>query len=157
MIYCYECGEQVAKNDVFCPYCGISLSPQTDVEDETDVSSPTPAEAKPSQSQDVNFAESKTNRAEDFFNDVTAGNINLKAAGISESEIAGQKFESKPAIDDKVNNHDTLPVEELEKEIFQIPAPKISEPLKTIEATPANQPRVIPESCETFVFRRRSR
>ena len=27
MIYCYECGEQIAENDVFCPYCGISLSP----------------------------------------------------------------------------------------------------------------------------------
>nr|MBA3601333.1 zinc-ribbon domain-containing protein [Acidobacteriota bacterium] len=25
MAYCYECGEQVAENDIFCPYCGISL------------------------------------------------------------------------------------------------------------------------------------
>jgi serine/threonine-protein kinase len=27
MTYCYECGEKVAENDVFCPFCGISLSP----------------------------------------------------------------------------------------------------------------------------------
>jgi eukaryotic-like serine/threonine-protein kinase len=27
MAYCHECGEQVAPEDVFCPYCGISLSP----------------------------------------------------------------------------------------------------------------------------------
>jgi uncharacterized membrane protein YvbJ len=27
MAYCYECGEKVAENDVFCPYCGISLHP----------------------------------------------------------------------------------------------------------------------------------
>ena len=145
MIYCYECGEQVAKNDVFCPYCGISLTPQTDVDEVTDVS-PTPAEAKPSQSQDVKFAESKTNRVDDYSNDVTAGNINLKAAGISESDIAGQKFESKPAIDDKVNNHNTLPVEELKKEVFEIPSPKISEPLETIEETPAIQPQNVENS-----------
>lgn len=25
MAYCYECGSQVAENDVFCPYCGITL------------------------------------------------------------------------------------------------------------------------------------
>jgi hypothetical protein len=27
MAYCHECGEQVAPEDVFCPYCGISLTP----------------------------------------------------------------------------------------------------------------------------------
>jgi eukaryotic-like serine/threonine-protein kinase len=27
MAYCYECGEQVAENDTFCPYCGITLMP----------------------------------------------------------------------------------------------------------------------------------
>ncbi len=26
MIYCPECGSEVAPNDVFCPYCGISLT-----------------------------------------------------------------------------------------------------------------------------------
>jgi serine/threonine-protein kinase len=27
MAYCYECGSEVAPEDVFCPYCGISLTP----------------------------------------------------------------------------------------------------------------------------------
>jgi serine/threonine-protein kinase len=27
MAYCHECGEKVAENDVFCPYCGITLQP----------------------------------------------------------------------------------------------------------------------------------
>lgn len=25
MAYCYQCGEQVAESDMFCPYCGVSL------------------------------------------------------------------------------------------------------------------------------------
>ncbi|MBA4184094.1 MAG: zinc-ribbon domain-containing protein, partial [Acidobacteria bacterium] len=33
MAYCYECGEQVAENDIFCPYCGISLSPPAIADD----------------------------------------------------------------------------------------------------------------------------
>jgi serine/threonine-protein kinase len=27
MTYCHECGSEVAENDVFCPYCGITLQP----------------------------------------------------------------------------------------------------------------------------------
>jgi RNA polymerase subunit RPABC4/transcription elongation factor Spt4 len=27
MAYCFECGSEVAPDDVFCPYCGISLTP----------------------------------------------------------------------------------------------------------------------------------
>ncbi|HEY0426589.1 MAG TPA: protein kinase [Pyrinomonadaceae bacterium] len=27
MAYCHQCGEKVAENDIFCPYCGISLQP----------------------------------------------------------------------------------------------------------------------------------
>lgn len=33
MSYCPECGEQIAKDDVFCPYCGISIKPIAPVED----------------------------------------------------------------------------------------------------------------------------
>ncbi len=33
MSYCPECGEQVAKEDVFCPFCGISLKPIASVDD----------------------------------------------------------------------------------------------------------------------------
>src|SRR5947209_11105980 len=27
MITCHQCGSEVAENDAFCPYCGISLQP----------------------------------------------------------------------------------------------------------------------------------
>ncbi len=33
MSYCHECGEQVAKEDVFCPFCGITLKPVVAVND----------------------------------------------------------------------------------------------------------------------------
>jgi tRNA A-37 threonylcarbamoyl transferase component Bud32 len=48
MAYCYECGEQVAENDVFCPYCGISLSPiPVAGEDDDDAMSKTIAISQP--------------------------------------------------------------------------------------------------------------
>ncbi|MEP6901433.1 MAG: protein kinase [Actinomycetota bacterium] len=44
MSYCPECGEQIAKEDVFCPFCGIALTPTTAANDnstsETIVSMP---------------------------------------------------------------------------------------------------------------------
>lgn len=36
MAYCYECGSEVAQNDAFCPYCGISLKPFNLAEDKSD-------------------------------------------------------------------------------------------------------------------------
>src|SRR5215213_8059006 len=33
MPYCPECGEKIAKEDIFCPFCGISLKPIAPVED----------------------------------------------------------------------------------------------------------------------------
>jgi hypothetical protein len=33
MSYCPECGEQIAKDDIFCPFCGISIKPIVPVED----------------------------------------------------------------------------------------------------------------------------
>jgi serine/threonine-protein kinase len=33
MSYCPECGEKIANDDVFCPYCGITLKPTAPVED----------------------------------------------------------------------------------------------------------------------------
>jgi serine/threonine-protein kinase len=34
MAYCYECGVEVAKNDVFCPNCGITLQTFSDAEND---------------------------------------------------------------------------------------------------------------------------
>jgi tRNA A-37 threonylcarbamoyl transferase component Bud32 len=146
MIYCYECGEQVAKNDVFCPYCGISLSPQTAADDETNAHLSSPAETIPPQVQETDFADNATIRAGDFSNDVTADGINLKAGGISESEIAGLKFDSKPA--GEYNEHIALSNPKPEKEFFEVPTPKIIEPVKTIEGTQVNKPQNFQNSHE---------
>jgi serine/threonine protein kinase len=39
MAYCHECGSKVAENDIFCPYCGISLKPISVGGAERDISS----------------------------------------------------------------------------------------------------------------------
>ena len=33
MSYCPECGEKITKEDIFCPFCGISIKPIVPVED----------------------------------------------------------------------------------------------------------------------------
>src|SRR5437764_8928025 len=48
MALCHECGEKVAENDIFCPFCGISLEPISlggadEVEFEKTVVMPLPA------------------------------------------------------------------------------------------------------------------
>ena len=47
MSYCPECGEKIANDDVFCPFCGISLKPISPVDDssmsETIVGMPPPS------------------------------------------------------------------------------------------------------------------
>ena len=47
MSYCPECGEKIANDDVFCPFCGISLKPIAPVDDssmsETIVGMPPPS------------------------------------------------------------------------------------------------------------------
>ena len=46
MSYCPECGEKIAKEDIFCPFCGISIKPVAPVDDasmsETIVDMPPP-------------------------------------------------------------------------------------------------------------------
>ena len=36
MAYCHECGEQIAPEDIFCPYCGISLKPLVQLSETTE-------------------------------------------------------------------------------------------------------------------------
>ncbi len=81
MVYCYECGEQVAENDVFCPYCGITLSPSVaPVADEVSVAE----QLKPL--TDAEFFDAPTQKSAstavqstDFANDVTAEDLDLSA------------------------------------------------------------------------------
>ncbi|HEX8734120.1 MAG TPA: protein kinase [Pyrinomonadaceae bacterium] len=40
MSYCHECGSEVAKDDIYCPYCGIALESAADVSSSTTVATP---------------------------------------------------------------------------------------------------------------------
>ncbi len=59
MAYCYECGSEVAKNDVFCPNCGITLEISSAVENVTGDLDPAEVAAEVSPQPDVNLS-SKT-------------------------------------------------------------------------------------------------
>lgn len=103
MAYCHECGEQIAENDGFCPYCGIALQPVAAANSEgndsqgeaiaarqSDVTSsaqpveanvktpPTPFENYPSTATSGVLSENLTDQAiNDFSDDATEANLNL--------------------------------------------------------------------------------
>lgn len=70
MVYCYECGEQVAENDAFCPYCGITLSPVAD--DKAAETAPPSNSVSPVENSNAADA-----LKSEFANDVTAENLNI--------------------------------------------------------------------------------
>ena len=72
MVYCFECGEQVAENDVFCPYCGITLPPST-----TGAKEETAPTANPAQPADNGGVSASVSQKNDFADDVTAENISV--------------------------------------------------------------------------------
>ncbi len=102
MAYCFECGEQVAENDIFCPYCGISIQPaavadavdDVDPFDKTIVVSPpaalpsdAPAQVAPFAKADETLSEEKlltedsevlNDKTEDFSLDSTSENLDVK-------------------------------------------------------------------------------
>ena len=84
MVYCYECGEQVAENDTFCPYCGITLSPSVVPTDEK--VSPEIAAEQPKPLTEKAFLDAAAQKSapiaaqkSDFANDVTAESLDLSA------------------------------------------------------------------------------
>ena len=131
MVYCYECGEQVAQNDVFCPYCGISLSPSSIGVEAKTLKDEVPAAATPqTTNSDAAVKNSpntelkplaetaytqKNSSPEDFSNQVTADNINLAAESLA----------IPPGYQPTTEKHE---------ETFAVPAPKIIEPLEPIAA-----------------------
>ena len=131
MAYCYECGEQVAENDVFCPYCGISLQPLAvhgaDEDDDSfsktiAVQQPTPP-TKPQPSIQVN--EKVAEAAPSF----TADEQPLKerlAADIG-SQKAVEYLNDQPT--------DSSDVKRGVSEQTDIPRPKILEALQPVEGT----------------------
>lgn len=80
MAYCYECGSEVAPDDVFCPYCGISLKP-------FNVGEPAIAEAVPAFEQAKDIESNKTadvaaTRTDDYSLSDTGENWNLPTVSV---------------------------------------------------------------------------
>ncbi|MBA4121090.1 MAG: protein kinase [Acidobacteria bacterium] len=130
MAYCYECGEQVAENDIYCPYCGISLSPPAIADDgEKDSQSKIIVAQQPNAAviEENASVEDKTiqineefaptlatgkaagkandYKVDDFSNEITVESLNRKIASneFSASTTAGKSAEDEPFIFDKPN------------------------------------------------------
>ena len=110
MAYCHECGSEVAENDIFCPYCGITLQPLTvgglDDSQNAAVVAEQPesafgqaantAVASPESVSDKN---SIAVRAENYSKDSAAENLQIKAKSIE----APQDFAEKPLSEEKIS------------------------------------------------------
>ncbi len=121
MAYCYECGEQVAEIDTFCPYCGITLIPtalagedddsqgktiiarqpkaaiQAPVEIKTgaDLSVPALQPDAPPMRERLGI-EKTANKTDDFSNEVTADNFEMRTEPdvVSEKTTENHNFDS---------------------------------------------------------------
>lgn len=127
MAYCYECGEQVAENDVFCPYCGISLTSIAVAGAEDDDSLSKTIIGNPFESAAVEKSEagkkdlpeiasaklpgeSADKNTDDFSTDVTAESLDMKTdsakvpANVSESKSPAKE----PELDDELKEMENL-------------------------------------------------
>ncbi len=103
MAYCHECGSEVAPNDVYCPYCGISLPPSPvaaaddksveSVADEKNGSAETPenvrisgattaSAANENDSADDNILNLRPSATDDYSKLETEENWNLKTESV---------------------------------------------------------------------------
>lgn len=139
MVYCYECGEQVAENDVFCPYCGITL-PSSVVETKEE-------DALPSNSApiaDTSSVSDSATQKSDFTNDVTAENINVSEDDFSiPAEI--------PQIDEPETEIDYAPRFGQQDDLLAQFPQTGGETVKTFDETPnfdavPERPRVLEEA-----------
>ncbi|MEO7674747.1 MAG: zinc ribbon domain-containing protein, partial [Pyrinomonadaceae bacterium] len=109
---CHECGSEVAENDVFCPFCGISLEPVSLADDQIDDSMASTIMIQPSEVD----ALTKAAKAE------------------SRSGVSDNERDNSEASSIKETNAEPLPDQEPESEIADIPAPMIlGGPGKTLD------------------------
>ncbi|HLM59434.1 MAG TPA: serine/threonine-protein kinase, partial [Pyrinomonadaceae bacterium] len=131
MAYCYECGEKVAENDVFCPYCGISLHPiavaGADEDDDSfsktivsqqPIAVPVPSPSLP-ESAFVNEISPSLKSDELHLKERLAGDISDQQIDYSKEDTS----ENLILRDEDFNNQSDIPI------------PKILEPLKPIADT----------------------
>ncbi|HEY8561555.1 MAG TPA: protein kinase [Pyrinomonadaceae bacterium] len=166
MSYCPECGEKVAQEDVFCPFCGISLKPLTAVDDASmsdtivDLQSPVAFNQEtaagpsnqtqnPPVSEGFGSAETPTKpaTASGFVAGDTSENWAMKTESV---EIPAERLEDlRNAPPPSPFNDQETPGESAEKSenVWNAPTPSIiqeqkpeSKPFNPFEETPINQP-----------------
>ena len=166
MIYCYECGEQVAEDDIFCPYCGISLMPiKVGEEEEDDSMSKTIAIDKPAPENVENVAEEKTaeslstgdeaapaapfnqtsdkitdQRTDSFSNDITEENLDLNtgAVDVPADVLKSENEFDKAASDEELERMETLFADESDDA-----AERIFDETEKNENIPNEKPKVL--------------
>ncbi len=125
MAYCYECGEQVAENDVFCPYCGISLSPAAVAGEDNSfdktiaVSQPEPPIAQKSAADEETAPESAVEQTPienadqktgNYSADVTAANLYMKTdtVDVPAEVFRNETAKEQPEPDDELKEMENL-------------------------------------------------
>ncbi|MDQ3129339.1 MAG: protein kinase [Acidobacteriota bacterium] len=110
MAYCYECGSEVAKNDVFCPNCGITLEASSAVEVESgDLNSdengmevsPQPDVNINSKTGDLSLSDTEENWR------INTGSVDLQDADFANTSPEKQFDIYKPAVDKIAENTET--------------------------------------------------
>lgn len=137
MVYCHECGEQVAENDIFCPFCGISLSPISLSGAETDdsQSNTVPVEPPPIQP----FSATVENAPADSSAPLTAQPAIRERLGIDKSDTGNISDEVTFSDAEIKNDAGDNPAENNENEAADsdIPAPQIlNDASLTLSETP---------------------
>ncbi|MDQ3062947.1 MAG: protein kinase [Acidobacteriota bacterium] len=167
MAYCYECREQVAENDIFCPYCGISLSPQITGNGEKDSQSKTIVAQQPAAAaiEENASIEDKTilmneeltpalaigetagevndSQVDDFSNEITVESLNKEIASdeFSAGTAEGKSAEDEPFIFGKSSEaEDSF---ENETKITDL-SPSLKQPEDFSEIPPRMLERLIP-------------
>ena len=108
MAYCHECGEKIAENDIFCPYCGISLHPmalggedismeQTIVAGPPSISESTENKNFEEKAGNVSAPDGSVSQNDDHSGSVTEENFDQKTESI---EIPAAEFENKEMAQD---------------------------------------------------------
>lgn len=104
MAYCHECGSEVAPNDVYCPYCGIFLSPASSddtkpdaaetsfVEEDEEFSASTMGNAQ----EIVSTTETDSNANDDFSLSDTEESLDLSEANENFTPKTDETFEKQP-------------------------------------------------------------
>ncbi len=143
MTYCHECGSEVAENDVFCPFCGISLRPiavagsEDEAAFESTIIMPLPEKANAASAESAQSGEIDSSGATpaddstlpDTLEKIEGEDEELPNIELAEDEAAADEsaFPTEPEIDtpeEAVAESASIP------DLENVPTPKVLEELE---------------------------